>query len=267
MSICELQKPIIIPGPCAIESREHVIFTAEMALARGLEIGRLTIEKPRTRPGWKGVGEEGIPWLIEAAEMGLTPGTEVMLPERAEEVINAMSKIRGRKRLYLWLGARNQNDEIQKAVGSIIKGEDWIILGIKNQPWSDENHWEGIIEHVLNGGADKSQLLLIHRGFAPSLNGFRNVPDFAMAMRIRRSSGLPMLVDPSHIGGNTENVLKIARIAMEYREDSSKFDGLQIEVHPDPKKAKTDANQQLTWGQFDRLMDDLKIRNHLTVAP
>ncbi len=260
MNTCELQKPILIPGPCAAESREQVLYTARMALERNIEICRFSLDKPRTRPGWKGIGEAGIPWLVEVAEMGLVPGTEVMLPKDAENIMNALVRVGGRKRLYIWLGSRNQNDEIQKDVGSVISGEDWVMLGIKNQMWNDQDHWEGIVEHVLSGGAKREQLILCHRGFAPKLNGFRNTPDFPMAMRVKQKFDLPMLVDPSHIGGNVENVLKIAKLAMEYKDPQTGlgFDGLKIEVHPNPIDAETDKGQQLTWAQFDTFLDNLK---------
>lgn len=269
MKTCELQKPILIPGPCAAESREQVLLTAKMALDRKIEAIRVSLTKPRTRPSWKGVGREGIPWLVEVAEMGIMPGTEVMLPQEAEDIMNAMEQVRGRKRLYLWLGARDQNDKIQELVGSLIKGVDWVILGIKNQPWRDEDHWEGIIEHVLSGGADKSQLVLCHRGFAPGSNGYRNNPDFSMAMRIKEKSGrLPMLLDPSHIGGDVTNVLEVTKEAMRYKHpvNGLGFDGLQIEVHPDPINAETDKKQQLTWRQFDSLIEDLGIKKLALVS-
>ncbi len=77
----------------------------------------------------------------------------------------------------------------------------------------------------------------------------RNLPDFEMAMKIKEITGLPMVVDPSHIGGSVDNVFRVIKEAKQYD-----FDGMMIEVHPEPKNAKTDAKQQLGFSQFDRLL-------------
>ncbi|MBI5221204.1 MAG: hypothetical protein HY979_00155, partial [Candidatus Magasanikbacteria bacterium] len=55
---------IIIAGPCAAESREQVIKSAREAKKRGVKILRASLWKPRTEPGFDGVKEAGIPWLV-----------------------------------------------------------------------------------------------------------------------------------------------------------------------------------------------------------
>lgn len=255
-------KLITIAGPCAVESREHALETALEAKKRGIDIVRLNLWKPRTKPGFEGVGDEGITWLLDVAQMGLTPSTEVILPNQAEKLIDAVIKNSDSK-VLIWLGSRNQNHLIQREIGRVIAGEERTMLMIKNQPWSDEDHWKGIAEHVLSGGADESQLLMCHRGFKPGAinpDNLRNMPDFEMAIRVKRETGLPMIIDPSHMGGTRNNVIEIARQAMNYRKTGLGFDGLIVEVHPDPDNALTDAKQQLTWGQFDRMQENLKYK-------
>lgn len=251
------RKPIVIAGPCAAESREQVCQTIEEAKKRNIDAVRLSLWKPRTAPSFDGVGEEGIPWLIEVAKMGLTPATEVMLPSDAESVINAVIKNTNEK-ILIWLGSRNQHHRIQAEIGRVIAGEPRAMLMIKNQMWPDKAHWEGIIDHVLSGGASEDQLLLCHRGFAPSINGFRNTPDFSMALSLKEKRKIPMLLDPSHIGGTVQNVMEIARQGMTYRENGIGFDGIIIEVHPDPKNAMTDSKQQLSWNMLDVLLAEAK---------
>ena len=85
-----------------------------------------------------------------------------------------------------------------------------------------------------------------------------------MAMRIKTEEDVEMIIDPSHMGGTVENVLKITREAMHYRESGSSFDGFIFEVHPDPTIAWTDAKQQLTWEQFDQLMIEYSDLNSKT---
>lgn len=257
MNRIELGTPIIIAGPCALESRDIALQTAEAAKERNINIVRLSLWKPRTKPDFEGVGEEGIPWLIEVAEMGLIPATEVMLPTDAEVVIDSIVKNTPEVKLLIWLGARNQNHRIQKEIGRVVAGESRVMLMIKNQPWADQGHWEGIIDHVLSGGASEEQLLICHRGFFPGTGGLRNNPDFEMAMDVKQKTGLPMIIDPSHIGGSVPNVLSVVKEAINFKSGSVGFDGLIVEVHPNPEQALTDKNQQLTWDEFDQVLEKI----------
>lgn len=247
----KLKKPIIIAGPCAAESREQILLSIAEAKKRDVDFLRISLWKPRTKPGFDGLGDEGIPLLVEAAKMGVNPSTEVIIPQHAEKVVKAVLEASKTAKVLVWIGARNQNHYIQQEIARAVAGEDRVMLMVKNQPWNSEEHWDGIIEHVLYGGIKKDHLLICHRGFTPNghnPHGYRNVPDYVLARKIKEKWNLPMLFDPSHTGGSVENVFKIAKEAS--KED---FDGLIVEVHPDPKNAKTDAKQQLTWEEFDRL--------------
>ena len=155
-------------------------------------------------------------------------------------------------RLLIWIGARNQNHYIQQEIARIAAADNRVMLLVKNQPWESESHWDGIIEHVLAGGIPKERVIVCHRGFNPNgvnPHNLRNVPNYDMAIRMKKKTGLPMVFDPSHTGGSVENVFRITKEASKYA-----FDGLMIEVHPNPKEAKTDADQQLTWKQLDKLL-------------
>ena len=79
------------------------------------------------------------------------------------------------------------------------------------------------------------------------------MPDFEMAMRIKMKTELPMLIDPSHIGGSVQNVFTVMNQAKAYN-----FDGLMVEVHPTPRQALTDAKQQLTFRELGQLLAILK---------
>lgn len=260
----------MIIGPCAIESYEMAQETLQQAKRLNIDFVRLSLWKPRTKPGFEGIGEKGIPYLVEAAKMGLNPGFEPMLPEHAQKVVDAVLPATTNGKLMIWIGARNQNHYIQRELGKIAAKSDRIILMIKNQVWHNEKHWEGIIEHVLEGGVKKENLMLCHRGFAPNgdnnPHGYRNVPDYDMAIRIKEKTGIPMVFDPSHTGGSVEKVYQIAKEAEEYN-----FDGYIIEVHPNPKIALSDSNQQLTWVQYEELVDLLykkkvaQIKAHKTI--
>lgn len=253
MTIAKLPNQIFIVGPCALESREQMLETVKNSRELGVDFVRLSLWKPRTKPGFEGVGEAGIDWVVEAAKMGVNPGVEPILPEHAAKVAEAILTRAPKAKLLLWIGARNQNHMIQREIARIAAQDARIYLMVKNQVWSNEKHWEGIVEHVLDGGIKPSRLLLCHRGFAPwgaNPQGYRNVPDYDMTLRMKEKTKLPMIFDPSHTGGSVEKVFKIAAEALEHHE----FDGYIVEVHPNPKIALSDAHQQLTWKEFHKLL-------------
>lgn len=247
-----VKKSIIIAGPCAAESREQIIASAKEAKKRKVDFMRVSLWKPRTKPGFDGLGKSGIPFLVEAAKMGINPATEVLLPSHAKAIMEAVLPVLKKGGLLLWIGSRNQNHLVQRQIARVASKDERVFLLVKNQPWADEKHWEGIIEHVLAGGISEDHLILCHRGFGPNGHnplGLRNMPDYEMSMRIKSKVNLPMVFDPSHTGGSVLNVLKLANEASKYD-----FDGVMVEVHPDPTNALTDAKQQITWEQFDKLV-------------
>lgn len=247
------KKTIIIAGPCAAESEEQIVASIKEAKRRGVDFIRISLWKPRTKPGFEGLCLMGLPLMIRAAIMGVNPATEVLIPEHAKAAMRAVLPVLKKDgKLLLWIGSRNQNHLLQREIARMVSKDKRVFLLIKNQPWADEKHWEGIIEHVLEGGVRPDNLILCHRGFMPNGHNplkLRNVPDFEMSMRIKSKAGLPMVFDPSHTGGSVSNVLKLARQAICHN-----FDGIMVEVHPEPKKALTDSKQQLTWEQFDKLV-------------
>ncbi|MBI5152377.1 hypothetical protein HZA39_02490 [Candidatus Peregrinibacteria bacterium] len=246
---------IIIAGPCAAESQEQIESTADKISALGNIIMRASIFKPRTRPGFEGLGEKGIKLLIKAAEKGIAVATEVMLPEHVNMILEKIADLPEKPELILWIGSRNQCHISQREIAKIIheKAPKSTKLMIKNQPWKDEAHWIGIVEHVLSSGLAPERIILCHRGFCPDSNPnpnmFRNLPDYTMAMRIKAATKLPMIIDPSHIGGSIKNVFCIIEEANKFN-----FDGMMVEVHPDPKNAETDAKQQLNFDEFEDLL-------------
>lgn len=248
-------KKIIIAGPCAAESREQVINSAIALHKQGINIIRASLWKPRTKPGFEGVGVKGIPWLAEITNMGLTAATEILIPSQLTQLVKGIGKRGELSKILPWIGSRNQNHLIQREIAKIVNEEmpKTVRLLIKNQAWSDERHWLGIVDHVLGSGISAKRLILCHRGFSTggqnNPNNFRNPPDFEMAMRVKKATGLPMLIDPSHIGGTVENVFKVAEMSAKLD-----FDGAMIEVHPKPTEAQSDAKQQLTFQELERLL-------------
>lgn len=247
---------LIIAGPCAAESLEQVRITAQQLQRIGVHGMRACLWKPRTKPGFEGVGgRAGVSLLNLISQTGMIAATEVMLPSQAEELVEHLVHKHPRRKFVFWIGARNQNHMLQREIGRILANEDSVYLMIKNQMWRDEQHWLGIYEHVCASGFPAQRLLFCHRGFVPNgrnPRGLRNIPDYKMAMRVKQSTGRPMLLDPSHIGGEATRVIQIMKEAKPY-----KFDGYLIEAHPNPKKALTDAIQQLTVEQLAVLLKEV----------
>ncbi len=246
---------LMIAGPCALESRDQLRETVATLKKLGINMIRASLWKPRTLPGWEGLGWMGLPILLEeTVPHGLIPATEIITAEHALMVVHAMEQNGENAKIIVWLGSRNQNHIEQKKISKILAtGPGGIILMFKNQMWEDERHWLGIYEHIISEGFPRERLMICHRGFSPGKmnnpKGLRNLPDFEMAMRVKEKTGLPMLLDPSHIGGSTENVMEICSAAMAYD-----FDGHLVEMHCNPDKAKTDAKQQLSPAQFQSLL-------------
>ena len=255
----------IIAGPCAAESQSQLDqITKDLVKTDQVHAVRASLFKPRTSHPlnsefFDGVGQKGISWFIDTAiKHQITLATEVITPEQTLAVLKKLNQKPTPPKLILWLGSRNQNHLIQTEIAKLIKNHapKETLLLIKNQPWRDQKHWEGIVSHVLSSGLAKNRIILCHRGFQPDSqenpHNFRNLPDFNMAMAVKKNTGLPMLLDPSHIGGSVNNVLKIIKDAQNVA-----FDGLMIEVHPKPKTALSDAKQQLDILQFNKLLAQL----------
>lgn len=254
-----MKPPIIIAGPCAAESEEQIDIAIREAKKRHVDFLRVNLWKPRTKPGFDGLGEAGIPLLIRVAKAGLNPGLEVIVPEQVTLVMEAvLPHLPKDGKLLLWIGARNQNHIVQRDIAKLIAQDPRVYMMVKNQPWISEDHWEGIIEHVLAAGLPKSRLFNCNRGFAPhgeNEHNLRNIPHHEMASRVRAKTGIPIIFDPSHTGGSVSNVFKVAEEAAKHN-----IDGIVVEVHHDPEHALTDQKQQITWQQFDKLMEVMHLR-------
>lgn len=258
MDTLNLEK-LVIAGPCALESRQQLKQCVQVLKHMGVTMIRASLWKPRTQPGWEGLGWMSLPILLEETlPHGLIPATEIISAEHALMVVHALEQHGHDAKMIVWLGSRNQNHMEQKKIAKILAtGSNGITFIFKNQMWDDERHWLGISEHILSEGFPRERLMICHRGFspgkAPNPQGYRNLPDFEMAMRVKERTGLPMLLDPSHIGGSQEKAIEISHLSTAYD-----FDGYLVEMHCDPENAKTDAKQQLSPDQLQTLLKSLR---------
>jgi len=245
------KRPLIIAGPCSAETEEQVMTTAEQIAKQGIKIFRAGVWKPRTKPGgFEGVGKIALPWLKRVKqEYGLYIAVEVANASHVYEAIKAGVDM-------LWIGARTTANPFSvQEVADALSGTDIPVL-IKNPVNPDLDLWIGAIERVYNAGIHK--LGAIHRGFSTyDKKIYRNMPQWHIPIELRRQlPDLPILCDPSHIGGKRELIAPLCQQAMDLN-----FDGLIIESHCNPDKAWSDASQQITPDVLALVLDSIVIRD------
>lgn len=242
--------PLLIAGPCSIESPEMLRQVALALASMKVDWIRGGVWKPRTRPGgFEGHGEEALRWMMDIKkEMPqLRFCCEVARPEHVELCLRYGVDA-------LWLGSRTVGNPF--SVGELcasLQGTHIPVL-VKNPMTPDVALWQGAIERIERSGIES--IAAIHRGFSMFNNlGYRNHPLWEIPMELRRRMpDLPLLCDPSHIGGKDNLVGELMQTALDLH-----FDGLMVEVHPSPSCALTDSAQQITPELFLSLVANLKV--------
>ena len=243
-------KPMIIAGPCSAETEEQVMCTAQELANKGIKIFRAGIWKPRTKPGgFEGIGAEGLQWMQQVKkETGMYVATEVATAKHVEAALEAGIDL-------LWVGARTSaNPFAVQELADSLKGIDVPVL-VKNPVNPDLELWIGAMERLNQAGI--TRLGAIHRGFSSyDKKIYRNLPQWHIPIELRRRIlTLPIMCDPSHIGGKRELIAPLCQQAMDLG-----FDGLIVESHCNPDKAWSDASQQVTPAVLDYILNLLVIR-------
>ncbi len=243
--------PFLIAGPCGVETENQIHTVAGLLKGQKVSLLRGGIWKPRTRPdSFQGIGEDGLHWLKDAgAENQLPVTVEVAHPRHVEQALKAGIDC-------FWIGARTTvNPFLVQEIALSLKGVD-VPVFVKNPINPELELWIGALERFYNAGIRK--LGAIHRGFSTyEKSKYRNVPNWQIPIELkRRIPELPLICDPSHICGNRNLLLSISQTAMDLS-----YDGLMIEVHPDPSSALSDNEQQLIPEEFRVLLESLVIRH------
>lgn len=241
VKIGEGQRPVVVGGPCAVESEEQIIKTALHVKQTGADLLRGGAFKPRTGPHtFQGLREEGLKLLAKAREVtGLPIVTEVMSPDNVG-LVAAYADL-------LQVGARNmQNFDLLRELGKIRKP-----ILLKRGMSATIEEFLAAAEYILAEGND--QVILCERGIRTFETATRNTLDLAMVPLVKELSHLPIMVDPSHATGKRSLVIPMSKAAL-----VAGAHGVLVEVHPEPEKAMSDGPQSLTFAGFERLMADLK---------
>ena len=245
------ERPFVIAGPCSAETEEQVMTTARQLAMKGCHNFRAGVWKPRTKPGgFEGNGEKALPWMKQVKdETHMLISTEVATPEHVELALKYDMDI-------LWIGARTTaNPFAMQALADSLRGMD-IPVFVKNPVNPDLELWIGAMERLNQAGIKR--LGAIHRGFSSfEQKIYRNAPMWQIPIELhRRIPDLPIICDPSHIGGKRELIAPLCQQAMDLG-----FDGLIVESHCDPDKAWSDAKQQVTPEVLDYILSLLIIRD------
>lgn len=207
--------PVVIAGPCAVESREQTLNIARAVRDAGGSMLRGGAFKPRMNPhSFQGLGREGLEILAEArSETGLAIVTEVLDPRRVEEVAQVAD--------MLQIGSRSmQNFPLLREVG---KTRLPVLL---KRGWSATlEEWLCAAEYIACEG--NLDIVLCERGFRTSCSWShtRTVLDLKVLEPARQATPLPIIVDPSHATGDWRRVESMSRAAL-----AAGTHGLLIEV-------------------------------------
>ncbi len=234
-------EPVVMAGPCSVESEKQVVETARAVKAAGARILRGGAFKPRSSPySFRGLGVQGLKFLETARrETGLPIITEVMAIEDIDGVYKHSD--------ILQIGARNmQNFNLLDEVGKVDKP-----VMLKRGLAATIEEWLLAAEYILAQG--NKQLALCERGIRTFETYTRNTLDLSAIPLIHKLSHLPIIADPSHGTGKWYLVPAMAAAAV-----AAGADGIMVEVHPSPDHAKSDGPQSLTPENFAILMDQVR---------
>ena len=232
----------VMAGPCSVESEAQITEVARRVQAAGASILRGGAFKPRTSPySFQGLRAEGLELLAKArAVTGQPIVTELMdsvhIPLFLREGVDMIQ-----------IGARNmQNFELLKAVGRT------------NVPVLLKRGLSATLEELVMSAeyimaAGNPNVVLCERGIRTFENSMRNTLDISAVPMLKKMTHLPVIIDPSHAAGIAFMVPSLAAAAV-----AAGADGLMIEVHNDPARAKSDGAQSLTPDQFDALMETIR---------
>ena len=235
------KRVIVMAGPCAVESEKQIMEIAQAVAESGASALRGGAFKPRTSPfSFQGLALPGLRLLAQARErFGIPIITEVVDPHDVD-LVSEYADI-------LQVGSRNmQNFTLLTNIGQCHKP-----VVLKRGFSCTITEWLTAADYLLAGGNDK--VILCERGIRTFEDSVRFSLDISAIPVLKKSSHLPVIVDPSHAAGHYSLVPAVAKAAV-----AAGADGLLIEVHSNPKEALVDGLQSLTPSDFSRLMSELK---------
>jgi 3-deoxy-7-phosphoheptulonate synthase len=231
----------IIAGPCSVESHEQIISTAKAVKKSGATMLRGGAFKPRTSPyEFQGLKGDGLQLLAEARK---ETGLRVITEAKDTATLSAVAEVAD----IIQIGARNmQNYSLLEAVGELRKP-----VMLKRGLSASIKELLMAAEYVVARG--NTQVILCERGIRTFETMTRNTLDLNAIPILKGLTHLPVWADPSHGIGVRKAVPAMMRAAI-----AAGADGLIVEVHPDPPRAKSDGAQSLDFSEFDKVMAEVR---------
>ncbi|MDH7578623.1 MAG: 3-deoxy-7-phosphoheptulonate synthase [Bacillota bacterium] len=231
-------KTVVMAGPCAVESLDQTLRTAEFLSGKlGVKVFRAGAFKPRTSPySFQGLESEGLRILDRVREeFGMRIITEVKDNTHLDEVADCADIIQiGTKSMYLF--------NLLAQCGGINKP-----VLLKRGFMATIKEFLQAVDFIMSNG--NPNVILCERGIRTFEPQTRFCLDVCSAALLREISHLPIVIDPSHAMGRSAQVPLIAQAAA-----AMEIDGILVEVHPNPDTAKSDKEQQLSFAQFEEMM-------------
>lgn len=232
---------LVIAGPCSVESEAQIQESSALLKRLNLTTLRGGCYKPRTSPySFQGLGMEGLKLLKKMKEEhGLNIITEVRDATHVHEVIEYSDVIQ--------IGAKAMYDQgILRACAKTRKP-----VLIKRGFGTTLQEFVQCAEFVLSGGNEN--VILCERGLRTFETKTRFTLDLCGVAYLKEYTNCPVVLDPSHAMGHAYGVPDLTRACT-----AMGVDGLLIEVHPNPKVAKSDASQQLNHAEFEEVLGTLE---------
>lgn len=239
-----MKRPIIIAGPCAVESEDQIVRIAIKLKKLGVDYLRGGAFKPRTNPSsFQGLGDLGIEYLLKAKEItGLPIVTELMTIEQVKKYADKIDIIQ--------VGSRNMyNYELLKELGNYSKP-----VLLKRGFSATFNEWINAAKYINDG----KNVILCERGIRSFDYSTRNVLDIQAIPYIKKNTKFDIFIDPSHSAGNNYMIepMSLASVV-------AGCDGLIIEVHDKPEKSMCDKEQAIDIDELKSIINkiDKLVRN------
>lgn len=235
-------RPVLMAGPCSVESEDQIHTVARRVAELGVRFLRGGAFKPRTSPyDFQGVGSEALRWMRDAADAnGLLIVTEALSESSLDDVAEVADLIQ--------IGSRNMHSApLLNAAGATGKP-----VMVKRGMAATIDEWLGAGEYCRSAGAPA--VVFCERGIRSFDDQTRNLLDLASVALLRHVYGLPVIVDPSHGLGRRDLVEPLSAAAI-----AAGASGLLLEVHPEPERALSDGPQAVSFETIARLASRLDV--------
>ncbi|MBI5412390.1 3-deoxy-7-phosphoheptulonate synthase [Candidatus Peregrinibacteria bacterium] len=232
----------LIAGPCAVETEEQTMMTAEIVKKAGCRILRGGAFKPRTTPySFQGLGEAGLKILSAAGDRYDMPVVTEVLDPRDVELVSQYTDI-------FQIGTRNmQNFRLLEEVGKMRKP-----VMLKRGLAGTIKEWLLAAEYILSNG--NQDVILCERGIRTYEDMTRNTLDISAIPVVQELSHLPIIVDPSHATGKPNCIPSMVKAGI-----AAGANGIMVDVHPNPSAALCDGPQALLPDPFNKMMKEAQV--------